>query len=601
MIKNEILKDSLDKNLESEIYAKRNRQKQFNNEIIFNDENYDKQWYLINDGKMNLSRVHDINLKEGWIKGFSGKNVSIVVIDDGLDHEHPDFKGKYRADLSYDLNDENDPNHDPMPATFDNQNNHGTKCAGVAAAIGNNSVCGVGVAFNAQIGAIRVLDGAITDLIEARALSYMSKFVDIKRGPRDDGAHMEYPGYFVNLALEDGIKNGRNGKGTLYVWASGNGGGNDDDCSCDGYASHWNIISIGSINHKGLTPYFMEFCPSTMAVVYSGGQNNINGDEDDPGVRVVASDVRGKCTTTFQGTSSAAPLAAGAFALVLEANPRLTYRDVMHLITKTARIPNLEDISGWIVNGGRFHVNEKYGFGVLDVALMIQEAQNWNYVAERMKCEVEYMGDFNLRVLLNLSQLKPGSKIAIKISAQSCITLDKLEHVVANISFEYSLRGNVKLTLISPHGTPSEILSFRKNDKSKKGIRNFPFMTLFNWGENPRGTWKLIIETKNDSSNSIGRLQHFSLILYGTKQTYKRFMQQRYKDFKHMAFFPDKITIQKIYERELIQSREIKISHKNLNQAVAFCWSYVSVSDLRYAFIKIPPSLLSKDVKFTIY
>lgn len=85
---------------------------------------------------------------------------------------------------------------------------------------------------------------------------------------------------------------GRNGKGTLFVWASGNGGGNGDDCSCDGYVSHWNIISIGSINHRGLTPFFMELCPSTMAVVYSGGQTSRGeADEDDPGVRVVASDV----------------------------------------------------------------------------------------------------------------------------------------------------------------------------------------------------------------------------------------------------------------------------------------------------------------------
>jgi hypothetical protein len=69
------------------------------------------------------------------------------------------------------------------------------------------------------------------------------------------------------------------------------------------------------------------------------------------GVRVVASDVRGKCTTAFQGTSAAAPLAAGAIALVLESNPDLTYRDIMHLIAKTSRIPNVEDTDGWIING----------------------------------------------------------------------------------------------------------------------------------------------------------------------------------------------------------------------------------------------------------
>jgi hypothetical protein len=55
--------------------------------------------------------------------------------------------------------------------------------------------------------------------------------------------------------------------------------------------SEGNIISIGSINHHGVRPYFMELCPSTMAVVYSGGLSKKFSDEDDPGVRVVASDV----------------------------------------------------------------------------------------------------------------------------------------------------------------------------------------------------------------------------------------------------------------------------------------------------------------------
>jgi furin len=183
----------------------------------------------------------------------------------------------------------------------------------------------------------------------------------------------------------------------LYVWASGNGGGNDDDCSADGYVSHWDIISIGSVNHRGVTPYFMELCPSTMAVVYSGGQVTQGGegesDSDDPGVRVVASDVRGKCTTTFQGTSSAAPLAAGALALVLEANPDLSYRDVMHLIARTARIPNIEDKEGWVVNGAGYHVNDKYGFGVMDVSQMLQEAQTWQNVGDRQKCVVDFEQD----------------------------------------------------------------------------------------------------------------------------------------------------------------------------------------------------------------
>lgn len=76
----------------------------------------------------------------------------------------------------------------------------------------------------------------------------------------------------------------------MFIWASGNGAFNDDDCSCDGYVSNWNVISFGATNHRGLKPYFMETCPSIMAVVYSGGSASII-DLNDPGIEVIASDV----------------------------------------------------------------------------------------------------------------------------------------------------------------------------------------------------------------------------------------------------------------------------------------------------------------------
>ena len=66
------------------------------------------------------------------------------------------------------------------------------------------------MAYNAMVGAIRVLDGPVSDVLEARALSYMAPLVDIRSaswGPTDDGQHMEYPGRLAGLALEDGVRN----------------------------------------------------------------------------------------------------------------------------------------------------------------------------------------------------------------------------------------------------------------------------------------------------------------------------------------------------------------------------------------------------------
>jgi furin len=176
----------------------------------------------------------------------------------------------------------------------------------------------------------------------------------------------------------------------LFVWASGNGGGSGDDCGADGYVSHQDVISIGSINHLGKTTYFDEHCPSTMAVAYTGGQHESSGDEKKLSIGVVTADVAGKCTTSFFGTSGAAPVAAGAFALVLEANPDLGYRDVMHIIARTARIPTLSETDDWIINGAGFHVSDKFGFGVIDTGQMTALAQNWTNVEQRYECYHEY-------------------------------------------------------------------------------------------------------------------------------------------------------------------------------------------------------------------
>lgn len=415
----------------------------------------------------------------------------------------------------------------------------------------------MGVAFDAFIGGIRILDGPITDILEARALSYKSKDVHIKSaswGPRDDGAHMEYPGTFVNMALEDAVRKGREGKGTIFIWASGNGGANDDDCSCDGYVSHWDVISIGSVNNDGMVPYFMELCPSTFAVAYTGGPVNIRGDEGDFNIRVTTTDVRGKCTSSFQGTSSAAPLASGIIALMLEANPNLGYRDVMYLIARTSKIPNLNDTEGWIVNGAKYHVNEKYGFGVLDASQLVQEAQTWKKVYDRHDCIVEFDDDY--------PRIRSYGIMELYFNVLDCPNVEQLEHVIVNISFTYSIRGDIKLTLVSPFGTPSEILSFRKHDLSSKSIEYFPFMTVFNWGESPIGKWILIVETRSRFTKipNYGQINFLALRLFGTTRS----LQERDLDeTPSEAYAPSVEDIKIIYQTETELARNVRILPKN--------------------------------------
>ncbi|CAF0789709.1 unnamed protein product [Adineta steineri] len=522
--------------------------------MSFDDELYQKQWYLENEGQLNTPADHDMNVIPAWLAGYSGKNVTICIIDDGLDHIHEELRDRYQPQFSYDLNDLNDTEHDPSPRTYDSANNHGTRCAGAASGKANNGMCGVGVAYNSNIAGIRLLDGRITTLLEARALTLFAVNTSIKSaswGPTDDGTKMEAPGPLVNAALDYAVTHGRHGKGVLFVWASGNGGVASDDCGADGYVSHQNVISIGSINHLGKSTYFGEFCPSTMAVAYTGGRHARSAHEPFMPVGVVAADVGGKCTTKFFGTSGAAPVAAGGLALVLEANPELTYRDVMHIIAETSRIPNLSETEDWMINGAGFHVSDKFGFGVLDIGQMTALAQNWTNVNPRYECYHEYKG--------SSLPLGIGATVEVNLDVDKCENVTYLEHVTANVSFIYHRRGDVKITLISPSGTTSEMLSYRDNDSTDKGIKYFPFMSVHKWGESPIGRWTLRVETrtpqnhdaeKSATRNDAGELNYFGLRLFGSyiSDDSKNNMQKRKAS---EAFVPSSNELEWIYKREL--------------------------------------------------
>ena len=70
----------------------------------------------------------DMGIEEAWKQGVTGKGVSVTILDDGIEKDHPDLKDNYDPLASTDINDNDS---DPMPR-YDkkNYNNHGTRCAG---------------------------------------------------------------------------------------------------------------------------------------------------------------------------------------------------------------------------------------------------------------------------------------------------------------------------------------------------------------------------------------------------------------------------------------------------------------------------------------
>jgi len=181
-------------------------------DLIPNDPSFSQQWYIRNDGQTTGPAGFDSNIEPVWKRGITGKGVVLSVLDDGMDHTHPELVDNYDPEASTDLNGHK---RDPFPNDSDPYNAHGTKCSGTIAAKGNNSLCGIGIAYNSRIGAIRMLDGKATDGLEANALSFKRNHIDIYScswGPKDNGATFGRPGRLGKIALMQGAKFGRGGK-----------------------------------------------------------------------------------------------------------------------------------------------------------------------------------------------------------------------------------------------------------------------------------------------------------------------------------------------------------------------------------------------------
>uniref|UniRef100_A0A8D9AFR3 furin n=1 Tax=Cacopsylla melanoneura TaxID=428564 RepID=A0A8D9AFR3_9HEMI len=464
--------------------------------VTLNDPMWPQMWYLNRGGGL------DMNVQGAWEEGITGKGVVITILDDGLEKDHPDLIQNYDPLASYDVNSHDD---DPMPR-YDqvDSNRHGTRCAGEVAATANNSLCSVGIAYHSSVGGVRMLDGDVTDAVEARSLSLNPSHIDIYSaswGPDDDGKTVDGPGELATRAFIEGVTRGREGKGSIFVWASGNGGRDHDNCNCDGYTNSIWTLSTSSATETGQVPWYSEACSSTLATTYSSGSSFEH--------QVVTTDLHHDCTSNHTGTSASAPLAAGICALALEANPSLTWRDMQHIVVATARPANLR-APDWATNGVGRNVSHSFGYGLMDATAMVHLARQWKTVPEQFKCEATPADPQEME-----RQIPAKSSIRLKLDVTECPRVNYLEHVQARVTLTAHRRGDLQIVLISPAGTRATLLAPRPHDSSKAGFNAWPFMSVHSWGEQPFGSWYLEI---HNEGRYFGRamVHLWVLLLYGS-------------------------------------------------------------------------------------
>lgn len=464
-------------------------------EFEIDDPIFPEQWHLYNP----IQLGHDINVTGSWAQNITGHDVKVCVIDDGLDYENKDLADNFFADGSWDFN---DPGPLPKPRLSDDR--HGTRCAGEIAAV-KNDACGLGVAYNAKVAGVRILSKRILPSDEALAINFAMDKNDIYScswGPSDNGQTMEAPPEIVKKAILNAVQNGRDAKGNIYVFASGNGGSLEDNCNFDGYTNSIYSITVAAIDRKGNHPAYSESCSANMVVTYSSGSGDY----------IHTTDVGTACAKTHGGTSAAAPIAAGIFSLVLEANPNLTWRDMQYLAWETAVQVNQEP--GWQLtpSGKMFH--HFYGYGKLDSYAIVERAKTWENVKPQTwlflppSTENAFIpNDINTPVEFTINVTEDDLKKA---------NVDHLEHIQVHVNADSSRRGALKMSLTSPSGIVSEIMPFRRMDASNDGVRDWNFMSVAHWGESGVGEWKLTVEHgPNPHGKTESKLVDWRLMLWG--------------------------------------------------------------------------------------
>ncbi|MFM8494351.1 MAG: S8 family serine peptidase, partial [Planctomycetia bacterium] len=482
----------------------RQQQKRF----VPNDPLFTSQWHLRNTGQQGGTAGEDARLVSAWDIA-TGSGVVIGIIDDGVQHTHPDLAAAYRADLSYDFN-FNDA--DPTPGTGDD---HGTAVAGVAAARGNNGLGVSGSAPAASIAGLRLISLTTTDQQEATALSYKPQDIAIYSnswGPTDNGSTLEAPGPLTRAALANAVQTGRGGKGSIYVWAAGNGLQANDNSNYDGYANSRYTIAVTAVDNTGNQAWYAE--PGANILVAAPS----NGDSSGTEVGITTTDRTGTAgyntgstagnlpdgnyTNDFGGTSSATPLVSGVVALMLEANPNLGWRDVQHVLATTARKNDPTDLD-WTQNGAGRWVNHKYGFGVVDAAAAVNAAKTWTNVGAEVSATTG---------VITVGQSIPDNSAAGITSSFTLGADVRIENMEVVLNATHTSRGNLQVVLTSPSGTRS-VLAEKRADTGDH-YTGWMFSTVRNLGESSAGTWTLTVSDL--TAGTVGTFGSWSMNVYGT-------------------------------------------------------------------------------------
>ena len=306
------------------------------------------QWALQNDDYP----AFDINIDWAW-SVTKGEGIKVAVIDEGIDLDHQDLAANLLP--GYDMT---DGLYGGENGGYANNDNHGTLCAGIIAALDNDQGI-VGVAPQAKIIPIRGgYDNPYDNTVEW--YTYESIWlINALQKAFDEGADVinnswgtPYPTTIMTDILDSLTQYGRNGKGIIIAYATGN----ENNYIINSPSWHPNVLAVGASTRNG------------RRLEESNYGNGI--DIVAPGENIYSTTIQDSYLSD-NGTSLACPHVAAVAALMLSVNPELTREEVHEIICSTAyKLPSYSyEPSNSEHPYGSW--NREVGYGLIDASAAV--------------------------------------------------------------------------------------------------------------------------------------------------------------------------------------------------------------------------------------
>jgi len=292
----------------------------------------------------------------------------------------------------------------------------------------------------------------------------------------------------IRASIEKGATQGRNGKGIIYVYASGNDFFSGDNTNFENLGRY--VILVGAVGKDGQHSSYSTAGSNVLLTAPAGDYDEVD--------RQTVARAGGGCMLSDDGTSFSSPIVSGIIALMLQVNPNLTWRDVQGILVTTSEpiTHTLYDDRTQTVNGAGLVHSNLYGFGMVNAMAAVTAAENWkNYGPEQVV----------IAKAMDLDLTIPDSS---PIFSQLEVTNAPIfvENIEVKLYIQHLTRGHLKISLTSPDGTVSELVpgSIPENGNNQEA---WILRTVKSWGEVPEGTWTLSIvdEVDGDLSNCVDK------------------------------------------------------------------------------------------------